>query len=112
MGTRKRKRESAVKRPRSTDARGRLSSRAMGKMSGEASRTLEEHGAAIAEALAKSAMKGNPASARALVAFSEGRFRVEEDAGKRERRSLASALAAEPEWKDEPVEAAAEGCLA
>ena len=100
-----RKRKGVAKKPRATVARGRQSNLAMEKMSAEASKTLEEHSAAIAEAMAKSAMKGSAAGTRMLVALAAGQFCVEEKQEKRRTRSLASALAAEPEWKDEGAEA-------
>jgi hypothetical protein len=77
-------------------------------LSEAADKTLEENSCEIAKSLLDSTLKGNVNSARLLLALAEGPAENEKTGTKRRRRSEAKKLAAEPEWRGEPVENAAE----
>lgn len=69
---------------------------------------MQEYSAGIAQTLLQNAMKGNLASLRCLFELAQ-RSQEETDEGKaRLTRSIASELAAEPQWQDESTEAKAE----
>ena len=69
---------------------------------------MQKNSTGIADALLLSAMKGNVASLRYFFELAQG-SQKEMDVGKaRLTRSIASELAAEPQWHDESTEAKAE----
>lgn len=69
---------------------------------------MQKHSTGIAETLLLNAMKGNAASMRYFFGFAQG-SQEEADVGKtRLTRSIASELAAEPQWHEESTEAEAE----
>jgi hypothetical protein len=73
-----------------------------------AGKTLEENSSKIAKSLLKSTLEGNASSARLLMSLAEGPADSEKAGMKRQIRSIAKKLAAEPEWSGETIEAAAE----
>jgi hypothetical protein len=71
--------------------------------------TVEEHGARIAKSLLKETLKGDVSSAKLLISLAEPRPEKEGTKKKTWRgQSLATALAAEPQWRDEETEGTAE----
>jgi hypothetical protein len=86
---------------------GSKAGRGSARLSKAADKALEANSQAIAKSLLASTLKGNVNSARLLVSLAES---PEEKAaqGTKRRRSIAKALAAEPQWQPDGMEAAAE----
>jgi hypothetical protein len=73
-----------------------------------ANKTLEKNCTKIAQSLLDHTLKGNVQSARLLVALAEGPTESVDAEETRDRRSVATELAAEPEWKADAQESGAE----
>ena len=78
------------------------------KLNKEALKIVDENAEKIAKALLASTILGHVLSARLLVELAEGDVEGEEAMTMRPLRSIASELAAEPQWKGEETEEAAE----
>jgi len=81
------------------------------KLNEEAHKIVDENAGKIAQSLYESTILGHVLSARLLVELAEGNVDAEEAMAMRAFRSIASELAAEPQWKDEETEAAEEMCF-
>jgi hypothetical protein len=73
-----------------------------------ADKTLEENSSEIAKSLLANTLKGNVSSIRMLMELAGGPAESGKAGTKRRFRSIAKELAAEPEWSDDAIEAAAE----
>jgi F0F1-type ATP synthase membrane subunit b/b' len=80
------------------------------KLNKEARKIVDEKATEIAESLLNSTLDGHVLSARLLVELAEGNVEAEEAMTMRPLRSMAADLAAEPPWRGEETEAAAETC--
>jgi hypothetical protein len=78
------------------------------KLNKEALKLVDEKAAEIAKSLYDSTLDGHVLSARLLVELAEGNVDAEEAMTLRPLRSLASDLAAEPQWPREELEAVEE----
>jgi hypothetical protein len=87
-------------------AKGARTLKKVKKLNEAALKLVEDNATKIAESLYDSTLDGNVLSARLLVELAEGNVEVEEAVTMRPLRSLALALAAEPEWPYDKVEAA------
>ncbi|MGC9159120.1 MAG: hypothetical protein ACP5FH_09020 [Terracidiphilus sp.] len=105
-----RKRQAVAGKPRGTRTEKKTGGCGTAKLSAAAVKALEENSEEIAKSLLQRVLDGNINSAKLLLSLADGK---EEEGcagqGKKKRtRSRADALAAEPEWNDEVMEAAAE----
>jgi hypothetical protein len=80
------------------------------KLNREAHKIVDENAENIAKSLLASTLEGHVLSARLLVELAEGNVDAEEAMTMRPLRSLATELAAEPQWKGDQTEMAAEMC--
>ena len=98
--------ESPVKGSGKKTAGKKASGRGTSMLNEAAGKTLEENSSKIAKSLLKSTLGGNASSARLLVSLAEGPAESGKAGMKRRLRSIATKLAAEPEWSGETMEAA------
>jgi len=105
-----RQRQAATK-PRGAGSQKQAAGRGTKQVSKSAGKTLEDHCEVMVKWLLAGTLYGDASSARLLFSLAEGQSESEAEGVIRTLRSLASELAAEPEWKDGEIEASAEASL-
>ena len=101
-------RQAVVKKPRGTGAQKNRVNRGRARLSAAADEALDVFSKEIAYSLLEKTIDGNVTSAKLLVALAEGQFDCEDEGTVRSLLSLAERLAAEPECRDEVIDAKAE----
>jgi hypothetical protein len=105
-----RQRQAADRRPYGTGTHKKAGRCGTARISKGAAKALDAGYEKIVNSLLNGAIRGNVNSGKFLLTLAEWRQEVDDEGAKRVIRSIASELAAEPEWQGEPDEAGGASC--